>query len=87
MTHIILQLGNLDSAAGYPLEAPGLNVVFEAVEQLKQNEDIKPYSPEEQDVSVKFYPILTSYLRGRCVGLVRRLGKTIKMDSDFGVFL
>ena len=87
MTHIVLQLGSLDSAAGYPLEAPGLNVVFEAVEQLKQNEDIKPYSPEEQDVSVKFYPILTSYLRGRCVGLVRRLGKTIKMDSDFGVFL
>ena len=49
---------------------------FEAVEQLKQSEDIKPYSPEEQDLSVKLYSILPSYLRGRCVGLVRRLAKT-----------
>ena len=77
MTHIVLQLGNLDSAAGYLLETPGHRSQhgLEAVEQLKQNEDIKPYSPEEQDLSVKLYPILTPYLRGRCVGLVRSLGK------------
>ena len=49
---------------------------LEAVEQLKQSEDIKPYSAEEQDLSVKLYSILTSYLRGRCVGLVRSLAKT-----------
>ena len=47
---------------------------LEAIEKLKPNEEIKPYSPE-QDLSTKLYSILTSYLRGCCVGLVRSLAK------------
>ena len=46
------------------------------MEKLKVNEDIKPYTPEEQDLSPKLYSILTSYLRGRCVGLVRSFSKS-----------
>lgn len=48
---------------------------FDEVEKLKVNEDLKPYSPEGQDLATKLYAVLTSYLRGRCVGLVRSFAK------------
>ena len=44
---------------------------FEEVEKLKANDDLKPYSADEKDLSTKLYAVLTSYLRGRCAGLVR----------------
>ena len=49
---------------------------FEEVEKLKPSEDIKPYSPDEMDLSTKLYAVLTSYLRGRCSGLVRSFAKS-----------
>eukprot|EP00435_Cladocopium_sp_Y103_P023304 s2901_g5.t1 len=49
---------------------------FEEVEKLKPTEELKPYSPDERDLSTKLYAVLTSYLRGRCVGLVRSFSKT-----------
>ena len=44
---------------------------FEEVERLKAGEDLKPYSADERDLATKLCAVLTSYLRGRCVGLVR----------------
>ena len=41
-----------------------------AKKNLKTGEDLKPYSPDERDLATKLYAVLTSYLRGRCVGLV-----------------
>eukprot|EP00435_Cladocopium_sp_Y103_P043647 s2238_g12.t1 len=49
---------------------------FEEVEKLKGGEELKPYSPDEQDLSTKLYAVLTSYLRGRCMSLVRNFAKT-----------
>jgi len=45
---------------------------LEAAEKLKPNEDIKPH---EQDLWMKLHSVLTSYLRGRCAGLVRSVAK------------
>ena len=56
------------------------------IKQLKQNEDIKPFPPEEQVFSVKFYLIPTSYLRGRCVSLVRSLGEKQKWILTLACF-
>ena len=49
---------------------------FEEVQKLKPSEDLKPYSPEEMDLSTKLYAVLTSYLRGRRSGLVRSFAKS-----------
>ena len=49
---------------------------FEEIEKLKPAEEIKPYTSDERDLSTKLYAVLTSYLRGRCVGLVRSFSKT-----------
>eukprot|EP00435_Cladocopium_sp_Y103_P025443 s995_g6.t1 len=49
---------------------------FEEVEKLKPSEDLLPYSQDEQDLSTKLYAVLTSYLRGRCVSLVRSFAKS-----------
>ena len=37
--------------------------------------DPTKYSQIEKELSAKLYAVLTSYLRGRCVGLVRALQK------------
>eukprot|EP00435_Cladocopium_sp_Y103_P058050 s196_g20.t1 len=49
---------------------------FEEVEKLKPTEELKPYSANERDLSTKLYAVLTSYLRGRCVSLVRSFSRT-----------
>jgi hypothetical protein len=48
---------------------------FEEIEKLKPGDDLKPYSPEEQDLATKLCAVLTSYLRGRCVVLVRSFSR------------
>eukprot|EP00435_Cladocopium_sp_Y103_P030748 s1024_g7.t1 len=49
---------------------------LEEVEKVKAGEELKPHSPDEQDLSTKLYAVLTSYVRGRCMSLVRNFAKT-----------
>jgi hypothetical protein len=45
------------------------------LEKLAAGDPIPAYSDVEAELSVKLFAILTSYLKGRCVGLVKSMAK------------
>ena len=49
---------------------------FDELDKLSPTDEIHAYSEVECELSVKFFAILASYLRGRCVGIVKRLAKS-----------
>ena len=71
----VSQLGGLDLQVGYPFGDSRFQEAFDEVKKLKANEDLKPHSPERQDLAAKLFAVLTSYLRGCCVGLARSFAK------------
>ena len=54
---------------------PRYNKCFDNLDKLGPGDAIPPYSAVEYELSTKLFAILTSYLKGRCVGLVKSLAK------------
>ena len=38
---------------------------------MNPNDEMKPYNQEERELLTKLFAILTSYLKGRCLSLVK----------------
>ena len=49
---------------------------FTEIEKMNPNDEMKPYNQEERELSTKLFAILTSYLKGRCLSLVKSLSKS-----------
>ena len=54
---------------------PRFQGYFEELEKLGPGETIPAYDQADQELSVKLFAILASYLKGRCIGLVKSMAK------------
>ena len=49
---------------------------FDERDKLSPTDETPAYSEVERELSVKLFAILASYLKGRCVGMVKSLAKS-----------
>ena len=55
---------------------PRFQKAFDNLDKLSPTDDIPEYSEVERELSVKLFAILASYLKGRCLSLVKSMAKS-----------
>ena len=55
---------------------PRFQKCMDNLDKLGPSDEIPPYSEVERELSMKLFAILVSYLKGRCVSLVKSLAKS-----------